>query len=86
MSTDTQSQNAIYEKLGAIEATQNAILRELTQHRDALEKDIDGLDKRLITVEGQVSKNRLTLALMTATSGSVGAAITAIVSKLGGGS
>ncbi|WP_241485639.1 hypothetical protein [Pseudoalteromonas luteoviolacea] len=74
----------MFQSIGQIQATQTAILKEVTDIKTDLTKRVDRLESRVETVESHVTNNRVKIASIGGGAGLV-VAIAAEVLKLGGG-
>ncbi|MEC8325874.1 MAG: hypothetical protein VX100_07240 [Pseudomonadota bacterium] len=57
-----EQENQLFKSIGSIEATQQAILKEVTDLRAHVDDRIDKVEKRVDKVEEQVTNNRVKLA------------------------
>ncbi|MBQ4879669.1 hypothetical protein J8M21_20840 [Pseudoalteromonas luteoviolacea] len=79
-----EQENQLFQSIGQIQATQTAILKEVTDIKTDLTKRVDRLEGRVEEVEDQVTNNRVKIASIGGGAGLV-VAIAAEVLKLGGG-
>ena len=57
-----EQENQLFQSIGQIQATQTAILKEVTTIKDDLTKRVDGLEARVEKVETHVTNNRIKIA------------------------
>ncbi|AXQ97978.1 hypothetical protein [Pseudoalteromonas piscicida] len=57
-----EQENQLFQSIGQIQATQTAILKEVTDIKADLTKRVDGLETRVEKVEGHVTNNRVKIA------------------------
>ncbi|NOU50233.1 hypothetical protein HG263_06710 [Pseudoalteromonas sp. JBTF-M23] len=80
-----EQENLLFQSIGQIQATQTAILKEVTTIKNDLTKRVDGIEQRVEKVETQVTKNRIKMAgIGGATSLAVAIAVEILKIKTGG--
>ncbi|MBQ4864414.1 hypothetical protein J8L98_22230 [Pseudoalteromonas sp. MMG013] len=57
-----EQENQLFQSIGQIQATQTAILKEVTDIKTDLTKRVDGLEARVEKVETHVTNNRIKIA------------------------
>ena len=78
-----EQENLLFQSIGQIQGTQEAILKEVTAIKVDLTKRVDSIEKRVVKLEGQVTINRVIIASMGGGAG-LAVAIAVELLKLGG--
>ncbi|MBQ4840152.1 hypothetical protein [Pseudoalteromonas luteoviolacea] len=79
-----EQENQLFQSIGHIQATQAAILKEVTDIKTDLTKRVDSIEVRVEKVEEKVTHNRIKIATLGGGAGLI-VAMAAEVLKLGGG-